>query len=143
MPRKPASAIAIERIVHIKDRRPRLAPSPEAPPEVVEVFGEIVRAAPAEHFRAGDAPLIEGYAQAIVLSRQATTALAAEGPVVAGRTNPWLVCQEKSHRAIAALSARLRLSPQHRADSRSAMRKADGPPRSIYAMMDEADDDGT
>ena len=84
------------------------------------VFSEIVRSAPAEHFKVGDAPLIQAYAEAICLARQSALELAATGPVVGGRTSPWIVCQEKAHRAISALSMRLRLSPQHRADSRSA-----------------------
>jgi hypothetical protein len=84
-------------------------------------------------------PLIEAYADAVVLARQAAAALAREGPVVGGRT-PWLVVQEKAHRSLAALSMRLRLSPQHRADSRSAGRQADKQPRSIYEVMRETDD---
>jgi hypothetical protein len=47
-------------------------------------------ATPADHFKPGDAPLIQGYAEAIVLAQQAAVALASEGPVVAGRTSPWL-----------------------------------------------------
>jgi hypothetical protein len=88
----------------------------------------------------GDVPLIQGYAEAIVLARRASVALAAEGPVVAGRASPWLVVQEKAHRALAALSMRLRLSPQHRADPRSVGRKADQAPRSVYEIMREQDD---
>jgi len=137
MPRASAASLTV---LKPKRTRVRLAPSPDAPSDVVAVFGEIVAATPAGHFRASDAPLIQGYAEAIVLARQAANALAREGPVVAGRGSPWVVVQEKAHRAMSMLSMRLRLSPQHRADSRSAGRNADRPGPSVYAMMDEMDD---
>jgi hypothetical protein len=35
---------------------------------------------------------------------------------VGGKANPWIVVQEKAQRAMVALSARLRLSPQTRFD---------------------------
>jgi hypothetical protein len=137
MPRKAASA----NVVPIDDgrSRPRLAPSSGAPDEVRELFAEITRSAPDGHFKASDRHLIEQYAQAIVLARQATTELAATGPVVQGRASAWLIVLEKAHRSSVALAARLRLAPQSRADSRSAGRKADGPPRSAYEVMHEVD----
>jgi hypothetical protein len=140
MPRKSASELAIVPIDNGRSRV-RLAPSDSAPAEVRELFAEIVRSVPAEHFKASDRHLIEQYAQAIVLARQATTELAATGPVVQGRASAWLVVLEKAHRSSVALAARLRLAPQSRADSRSAMRKADGPPRSAYEIMRETGDD--
>jgi hypothetical protein len=126
MPRRSASELAIVPI-DSKRSRPRLAPSAGAPADVVEIFAEILASAPATHFKTGDAPLIEAYAAAVSLARQSAQEMSANGPVIGGRPSPWVHCQEKAMRAIAALAMRLRLSPQHRADSRSAMRKADGP----------------
>jgi predicted metal-binding membrane protein len=120
---------------------PQLAPSGDAPAAVVEVFREILAATPAEHFVPADAPLIQAYAEAIVLARQAAVELVRDGPVIAGRTSPWIVVQEKAHRAIAALSARLRLSPQHRSDSRGAGRKSGGARPSVYQVMEQDGDD--
>jgi hypothetical protein len=137
MPRRSVASLAI---VTPKRPRARLAPSADAPEDVVTVFREILTATPADHFVPGDVPLIQAYAEAIVLARQAAIELDRHGPVVQGRASAWLVVQEKAHRAIAALSMRLRLSPQHRADARSAGRKADGPQRSIYDIMREEDD---
>jgi hypothetical protein len=74
------------------------------------------------------------------MARLAAVHLDREGPVHMGRASAWLICQEKAHRAIASLSMRLRLSPQHRADSRSAGRKADDAPRSIYEIMRQESD---
>ena len=70
---------------------------------------------PADHFQPGDGALIEQYAQAILLSRQAYARLEAEGPVIDGRPSPWVTVLEKAHRSTVALSARLRLAPQARA----------------------------
>jgi hypothetical protein len=138
MPRKSAAALSI-----VTPRRPRarLAPSADAPEDVVTVFREILTATPADHFVPGDVPLIQAYAEAIVLARQAAIELDQSGPVVQGRASAWLVVQEKAHRALASLSARLRLSPQHRADSRSAGRKAGTTPVSIYETMREQEDE--
>jgi phage terminase small subunit len=138
MPRRSAAELAV---VPIDSKRPRLAPSSGAPADVVEIFREILASAPANHFKTGDAPLVEAYAQAISLARQSAHEIATNGAVIAGRPSPWVHCQEKAMRAIAALSMRLRLSPQHRADSRSAMRKADGEAKSTYDIMKEMDDE--
>jgi hypothetical protein len=112
-----------------------MAPSPDAPAEVVGVFREILAATPRDHFKPGDVPLVQAYAEAIVLARRAAIELDRDGVVIGGRCSPWLVCQEKAHRAIASLAARLRLSPQHRADSRSAGRQANGPRPSVYDLL--------
>jgi hypothetical protein len=136
MPRKSSAALGVVPIDSGRTR-PRLVPSEGAPPDVVAIFRQILASAPADHFKVGDAPLVEAYAQAISLARQSTQELATNGPVIAGRPSPWIYCQEKAHRAIAALSMRLRLSPQHRAHSRSAGRKADRPSRSYYDVMRE------
>jgi hypothetical protein len=140
MPRRSASALAVVPI-DSKQSRPKLAPSPGAPEDVRTIFAEILASAPAAHFKVGDAPLVEAYAQAISLARQSALEIATNGPVIGGRPSPWVHCQEKAMRAIAALSMRLRLSPQHRADSRSAGRKADDATRSIYDIMRETEGD--
>jgi phage terminase small subunit len=105
------------------------------------LFVEIVRSVPDGHFKSSDRHLIEQFCQAIMLARQATTELATTGPVVQGRVSAWLIVLEKAHRSSVALAARLRLAPQSRADSRSAGRKADGPPRSAYDIMREVERD--
>jgi hypothetical protein len=140
MPRRSAAALAVVPI-EPKRTRPRLAPSEGAPEDVAAIFRQILASAPADHFKVGDAPLVEAYAQAISLARRSALEISANGPVISGRPSPWIHCQEKAHRAIAALSMRLRLSPQHRADARSAGRKADGPRPSPYETMREEEDE--
>jgi hypothetical protein len=105
------------------------------------VFREILVAAPQDHLKMGDEHLVEAFAQAVVLARQASAELAARGPVIEGRTSPWVIVLEKQHRAISAISARLRLSPQHRFDTRAAGRRADTSKRSIYEVMAADDED--
>jgi phage terminase small subunit len=113
MPRKSAAARAI---AVPKTRGDRLYPGANLSPEIAEIFETIVAQVSADHFRASDEPLLEQYAQAVSLGRQAFAALEAEGPVLNGKPSPWVVVLEKAHRSSVALSARLRLSPQHRTD---------------------------
>jgi hypothetical protein len=46
-----------------------------------------------------------------------------KNPVVDGKASPWLLVQEKSVRALTALSMRLRLSPQSRIDAKGLGRQ--------------------
>jgi phage terminase small subunit len=124
MPRKSAAELAVPAV----DGRPsRLCPRGDAPAQVRRVFNDLVASEPPEHFRAGDADLVEQYAQSVVLARQAFKELARHGPVIKGRASPWLVVLEKAHRSAVALSARLRLSPQNRTDPKSVGRHRVGP----------------
>jgi hypothetical protein len=134
MPRRSSASLAV--IAPAKNRL-RLAPSPDAPEDVKAVFREILQSSPADHFTISDAPLIQAYAEAISLSRQAAVALDRDGVIVGGRPSPWVHVQEKAVRALAALSARLRLSPQHRMESKVAGRKAGALPPSIYEIDDD------
>jgi hypothetical protein len=114
-------------------RHSRLQPRDEAPAEVKDVFTELVRSVRPEHFRPGDEHLIEQYAQAILLARQAYSELEMAGGVTSdGRTSPWLVVLEKSHRSAAALSQRLRLCPQARTLSRTVGRAKPPPAQKIW-----------
>ena len=132
MPRKSAAALAVLRV----DGKPsRLVPREGVTKEVGAIFKEIVAQVSASHFKPTDAALIEQYAQAIALGRRSYAALDDEGPVVSGRANPWIVVLEKAHRSAVALSARLRLSPQHRTDPKTVGRAKHYP--SAYDMMED------
>jgi hypothetical protein len=121
MPRKSSAALAI--LPRVDGRPNPLRPRPDAPPEVREIFMSLVASVPTEHFRPGDADLLEQHAQAIALARRAYAELDASGSVVNGKPSPWLVVLEKAHRSAVALSARLRLAPQMRTDPKSAGRE--------------------
>ena len=131
MPRKSVAAMALAPVV---DGRPeRLRPRAEAPASVQRIFSDLVASVPTEHFRPGDADLIEQLAQSIALARQAYAELERAGPVTDGRASPWIVILEKAHRSSVALSARLRLCPQARTDPKSVGRQ-NGPPPSAYDL---------
>jgi hypothetical protein len=117
------SAAALSVLPNVSGEPDRIEPRAGAPKDVARIWNELVGSVPAGHFRSGDAPLIEAYAQAIALSRQAYAELSTSGPVDSdGRISPWLGVLEKAHKSSVSLSARLRLSPQHRLDPRTVHR---------------------
>jgi phage terminase small subunit len=118
----------------------RLKPRSGLPPEIKLLWIELVGSMPSDHFRSSDSILIEQYCQAAALARTAYANLDAEGAVVAGRANPFLVVLEKAHRSSVALSMRLRLSPQSRI-RRETVGSAKQTPASYYDLMEMAGDD--
>jgi phage terminase small subunit len=89
----------------------------------VQVIRDLVSTIAPQQFKPSDMPLLESYARATLLERQAYAELESKGPIWCdGRPSPWLVIAEKATRAIVALSARLRLSPQHRSDPKTQPR---------------------
>ncbi len=77
------------------------------------LFKDIVASCAQDHFRQSDLALLCRYVEAAVMADRAAEELR-QAPVVDGKPSPWLVIQEKSVRALTALSLRLRLSPQAR-----------------------------
>jgi phage terminase small subunit len=112
MPRKSQASLSV---VRIDAGQSRLRPPASLSEAERAAFIDIVSTTKPNHFQASDMPLLCRYAEATVLAEEAARHLRDEGAVVAGRTSPWLVVQEKSVRAMTALSMRLRLSPQARA----------------------------
>jgi phage terminase small subunit len=117
MPRKSASALTTATPPGTKLR---LAPPATLSDGARLAFAKAVSSVDADHFTAGDQALLVEFARAVDLANQAATELDAHGPVVNGRPSPWIVIQEKSVRALVALSARLRLCPQSRFDRTKA-----------------------
>jgi hypothetical protein len=124
MPRKSAEALLVP---GIDARVTRLQPRGDAPESLRPIIIDLVASVPPTHFRPGDIDLIEQYAQAVLLARQAFEKLEEEGPVIDGKANAWLIVLEKSHRSCVALSARLRLSPQQREDRKTVGRQPQKP----------------
>ena len=129
--RKSATSLAV--VTPIGDRLLRCRP--EAHEDVRAVFAKIVSNVGVDHFRASDADLIEQYAAAICLARQAYDRLRDEGPVKDGRVNPWQTVLEKANRASVSLSQRLRLAPMSRQDPKTAGRSKPG--GSVYDYIDK------
>jgi phage terminase small subunit len=128
MPRKSAEALRL-----VPPSAPCLSPRADMDHEVKAVFKQIIASVPIEHFKPSDYPLIESYAKAIVLSQRAYAAIEEEGFIVRGKPSPAVSVWEKASKAEVALSARLRLSPQHRYQSTSS--KLKGPPQSAYDIL--------
>jgi phage terminase small subunit len=105
---------------HVKGRhinvKPRLKPPATLPDGAVAIFEATVRAVDPDHFSVVDLPLLEQFAVAADLAQQAQHHIEQNGAVVAGKLNSWMAVQEKSIRAMVALSARLRICPQSRFD---------------------------
>jgi phage terminase small subunit len=111
MPRKSAASLSV---IPLETRSNRLCPPASLSESERAVFVDVITSCKANHFQQSDLSLLCRYAELSVLAEQAAGHLKTEGPVIAGRVNPWLVVQEKAVRGLVALSMRLRLSPQAR-----------------------------
>jgi phage terminase small subunit len=131
MPRK--SAASMEVAPNVSGEPERLRPPAGLSRAARVVFTELVNAVDGKHFSRADMPLLIEYCTACAMARTAAKHLEADGPVVDGRVNQWLVVQEKQIRAMTALAMRLRLSPQSRIDARAAGRSSQRP-GSFYDM---------
>jgi hypothetical protein len=116
MPRKSAESL---KVIDLQGRLPLLRPPPSLSPAERTIFIDIVASNDPKHFRLSDQPLLARYVETCVLSEVAAKELR-RGAVVDGKPSPWLIVQEKCVRAMAALSMRLRLSPQARKVNASA-----------------------
>jgi hypothetical protein len=134
MPRKSAAS----QVIQLDTRHDRLRPPADLPPPERELFASIVSSCKPGHFQASDAPLLSQYVANVVLNERAAAELR-EAPIIDGKASPWLVVAEKSHRAVVALSLRLRLSPQARAPHTPTRREAMQAP-SAYDLMRLADE---
>src|SRR5262249_53842562 len=98
----------------------------------------LVAANPPSHFKPSDMVLLSQYCAAAVLNEKAAAELRA-APIIDGKPSPWLPIFEKTNRAVIALSARLRVSPQARAPNAPTRRE---PQLSFYELerLSDADD---
>jgi hypothetical protein len=124
--RKSAAAIEME---NLNVEVPTLPISPgDVPPSLKAIVDDLIESQPADHFRSGDGPLLQMYAEVIIGAREAFSHLEKEGRVVNGKVSGWVTVQEKAHRSAVALAAKLRLCPQQRMDSKQAARAHDRGP---------------
>jgi phage terminase small subunit len=134
---------AHRKAAHISLNR-HITPPSHLSPAARAVWDHIVGNLDPTHFVESDAPLLEQYASSAALAAEAFGHLEAEGAVVGGKPNAWLTVHEKAVRASVALSARLRLSPQHRHDRLVAGSNARPQPssRRPWEVDREVDDPG-
>lgn len=123
------------------DYRRRLTPPRPLGEGPSTIWAYIVNSVAFDHFRECDAPLLAEYCRAAHQADQAAVALAKGGPVSGGKPSPWLTVQEKSVRAMTALSARLRLCPQSRFDRLKAGTNSRlGDPSAVPSKLDKFTD---
>ncbi len=115
--------------------RRRVQPPAGLDQGVTELFRQLVGGCDPQHFIESDMPLLVEYCRAVLLAERAYRELQREGPVVNSKPSPWIIVQEKSVRAMTALSLRLRVSPQARLRPETTARQAQGPTPSVYEML--------
>lgn len=118
--KKSAAALAVAP----PPRRNRPKPPDGLPVTATEYWCAIVSSLASDYFHPSDLPLLRAYCVSLAALDEARSALAEGGPVVDGKTSPWLTVAEKEVRACVALAARLRLAPQSRLDRTVAGPKA-------------------
>ena len=111
MPRKSSAELSV---ISIDARESRLRPPEALGERERQLFVDLVAGSKASHFQATDLPLFPGILNCL-LPKTAAGHLRDEGPVIGGRTSPWVNVLEKATKGLVALSMRLRLSPQARA----------------------------
>jgi phage terminase small subunit len=97
------------------DYKSRMKPLAHLNEAEANIWRALVRSVGSDHFQACDQPLLTEYCRAAALADKAAEALQ-EGAVIDRKASPRGTVQEKSVRALVALSARLRLCPQSRFD---------------------------
>ena len=135
MPRKTAAALEL---IATHPQPTRVRPPATLSQAERTAFLDIVNNCAPTHFQPSDLPLLCRYAEACVLAQRAAKELR-DKTVINGKASPWLVVQEKSLRAIVALSMRLRLSPQGRRPNNPPPKLV--APASSYEAMDDDDDE--
>jgi hypothetical protein len=119
MPRRSAAALSVMAV----DGKPKRLEPPTSLSDVErKLFIDLVTACDATHFRPSDLPLLCRYCEAAVLAEQAAQELR-RGAIEDGKPSAWITVQEKTVRAMVALSMRLRLSPQSRIDPKTLTRQ--------------------
>ena len=133
--RKSANALSVLKV----DGKPNpLKPPAHLGKDERRRFIDLVESVDTTHFRPGDLPLICRYVEADALAERAAAELRRDGPVLDGKPNAWLTVQEKSVRALVALSMRLRLSPQSRTDPKTVGRHRYGSVRHLNDHIGKA-----
>ena len=122
-----------DRAIRVDGKPNRLTPPDHLGQDERRRFVELVANCDAGQFRPSDVPLLCRYVESDSLGERAARELRDGGPVLDGKASPWIVIQEKSIRALVALSMRLRLSPQSRTDPKTVGRNKAEP--SVYDVM--------
>lgn len=125
-------------VVPTTPERQSIQPPKQITPRARQIFAELVAATAPEHFAPSDVPVLTTFCEAVALREQAQQALADQGVVVDGDTNPWFAVLNKQDKTIATLGMRLRLVPSARYDAKKAARNAGRTPSAYQTKPWEA-----
>jgi phage terminase small subunit len=122
-------------VTNLDTRRPGLQPPSHLPASVRSIFTEIVGSVAPGHFRVCDTPVIAALASSMHIARSAADALEREGLTLGTKPNPHLSIFERATKAVANLSAKLRITPSSRLDRKLAGSTTRD--RGLAAQLDE------
>src|SRR5882762_8062874 len=118
MSRPSAAALGV---VPVNERN-RLAPPAGMHPEAAEIWRELVKSVPIDHFHTSDGPILRSYVEVTARIAQAQANLRKQTITKAGRPSPWFLIYDRSVKTQATLALRLRLSPMSRKERKSTAR---------------------
>lgn len=111
----------VERLCVVNLEQPRPKAPKGLPKHAVSLWDDIVGAYPADHFSAGDLPLLDNFVRCVLILEQTNKALAEEGIFTAdgSKPHPAIAIRDLQLKAMATLATKLRLpvSSRIRADS--------------------------
>jgi P27 family predicted phage terminase small subunit len=107
-------------VTNLDSRRPGLQPPSHLPAAARSIFAEIVASVAPGHFRECDRPIIAALATSMHIAQTASEALQREGLTLGAKPNPHLSIFERATKAVANLSAKLRITPSSRLDRKIA-----------------------
>ena len=109
----PRRSIASLSIATLTPGLRRLDPPVDLGPNEVEIFKQVVAAAPANHFAPEDLGLLSAYALVAAMERRAAEELQVSATVGA-QPSPWLAVHVSMVNSMAKLTTRLRIGPRSR-----------------------------
>ena len=119
----------------------RLQPPPHLGHAATRIFRSLVASVPAAQFKPSDLSLVCRWCEWTAIADRAAAEIAT-GELVDehGRPSPWIAIAERASKQLVALSLRLRLGPQSRAN-KAPKTEAPGQ-QSYYERMAAEEDDG-
>lgn len=122
MPRKSVASLTV--LHPCVDGSPRyVSPPPGLGATEHQLFHDVVRTMPPEHFRQCDVPLLLRFVEATAMCDRAGREMEnSGGPVVDGAVNPWFGIQQRCAKMVSVIATRLRMTPHSRRDPKTVGR---------------------
>jgi phage terminase small subunit len=111
----------------------RLSPPEELADTEQKIFIDLIASKKSTFFEESDLPLLSAYCRVIAKERKTWALLEAEGDIIDGKVNPRLAVWAQTHKSLATLAHKLRLSPQGRSPTNPGKSER---PLSYYERQD-------